>query len=127
MKGHVIIFRKDLVNFVETLPRNSDEIEILVIVEERINFKTEYFQINPKRILMCLQYLSTNVFKILNDDSKNIYKVNIEFDIDKLTSFGIDCNSNSDQIANIDKFTHVSTDKFIKDSSDDSESTPSVE
>ena len=127
MKGHVIIFRKDLVNFVETLPRNSDEIEILVIVEERINFKTEYFQINPKRILMCLQYLSNNVFKILNDDSKNIYKVNLEFDIDKLTSFGIDCNSNSDQIANIDKFTHVSTDKFIKDSSDDSESTPSVE
>jgi hypothetical protein len=41
LRGHCIVFSKDLVNFVEQLPRSSAEIEMLVIIEESINFVNE--------------------------------------------------------------------------------------
>lgn len=52
-RGHCIVFRRDLPNFVDQLPRNIEEMDMTILVEEQVSWKNELFLINPQKLLYC--------------------------------------------------------------------------
>ena len=64
---------------------------------------------------------------MLNEDESNIFKVNLQFQEEKLKSYGIDINSNTDQDPNLDEFTKKTKGKFLKKNNNDPDVPPLFE
>lgn len=78
--------------------------DLVIIVDETVSWENELFVINPQRLLYCFKYLVEAVFIPLNNDDKNKFKINIDFDFDKLKTWNIDPTL-GDQYPNLESFT----------------------
>ncbi len=72
--GHIINLPQDMTTFVTSLPRHSNELDVLLVRKEGSSASHRDFRVRRSVVLRALQWLKTN----------NIYYKDVKIDMDKL-------------------------------------------